>query len=235
MALRGDIDDLVNGLDEAESGVEAATWDGSGGVDHGEKGKSDGGSLEDTVLGLACLVVDLADDALAEEEGAPELKEEDLAKTVKVNTTTLLIIGAQEGGLAHTEVSINDTKEATDDLGNDDHADERGFAEELALGSVNGKSDCRIEHTSWDLAGHEDTHEEVEADGETGSGEVVTQDEHSCAEELIEANNQVVSVNTWSLNQITLSFKSLWHICLCLLKVEAFLLKIIFQILLNSL
>jgi hypothetical protein len=43
---------------------------------------------------------------LAEEEGAPELEEEDLAKTVKEEATSLLVIGAEEGWLSHTEVSI---------------------------------------------------------------------------------------------------------------------------------
>jgi len=112
---------LIDSVHKAESGVEAASGDGAGSVDHGEKSESDGCSLQDTVITFLGLLFNLADDALAEEEGAPELKEEDFAEAIKEHATCLLIIGAQKGWLTHAEVGINDTEEASNALSYDDH------------------------------------------------------------------------------------------------------------------
>jgi len=116
---------------------------------------------------------------LAEEEGAPELEKEDLAKTVKENAACLLVIGAKEGGLSHTEMSIYNTEESTNNLGDYNHTYQGSFLEKLTLCRINGECDCWIEHTSRNFACHKNTHEKVESDGESGGSEVVSQDEHS--------------------------------------------------------
>ncbi len=122
------VDDLVNGFNEAESGVEAATTDSTCSVNHSQEGESNGGSLKNTIFALLCTVVDLANDALAEEEGAPELKQEDFSKSIELDTTLLLIIRTEEGWLSETEVGIDNTEEATNDLRNDNHANQRELA-----------------------------------------------------------------------------------------------------------
>ena len=164
LALSWDVDDLVDCLDETESGVEAATWDGPGGVDHCKKCEGNGGGLKDTVLALLSAVVDLANDALAEEESAPELQEEDLTEPVKVNAAVALIIGAEESWLSETEMSVESSEESTNNLWNDNHADEHSLLENLTFSSVDGESHSRVEHATGHLGGHQDTHEEVETD-----------------------------------------------------------------------
>ena len=116
LALGCNVKDLVNGVNETECGVEAATRDGAGSVDHSEKSESNSGGLQDAIFALLCAVVDLANNALAEEECAPELEKENLAKTVEEDTASLLVVGAEEGRLSHTEVSVDNTEEATDAL-----------------------------------------------------------------------------------------------------------------------
>ena len=73
MAARAYIDDLVDGLNEAEGRVEAAATDGTSGVDHSEKSESDSCCLKDAIFTFLSAVIDLTDDTLAEEESAPEL------------------------------------------------------------------------------------------------------------------------------------------------------------------
>jgi hypothetical protein len=113
---------LIDCVHEAESRVEAASRNGAGSVDHGKKSECNGCSLKDTVIAFLSLLFNLADDALAEEEGAPELKEEDFTESIKEHATCLLIIGAQKCWLTHTEVRINDTEETSNALSNDDHS-----------------------------------------------------------------------------------------------------------------
>lgn len=139
---------------------------------------------------------------MAEEEGAPELEEENFAEAVEVHAAVALIIGTEEGRLTETEVGVEDTKESTNDLRADDHSNKHGLLEKLTLCRVNSEGDGRVEHTTGNLSSHEDTDEEVESDGETSGGEVVTEDKHSRAEELIEANDEVVGVDTWLLDRI---------------------------------
>jgi len=114
--LGGNIDYLIDSVNKTEGGVEAATRDGTGCVDHSEKGERNSSSLQDSILALLGTVVNLANDALAEKECTPELEKENLAKTVKVDATCLLVIGAEEGRLSHTEMSIHNTEETTNDL-----------------------------------------------------------------------------------------------------------------------
>jgi hypothetical protein len=114
--LGGNIDYLIDGVNKTEGGVEAATRDGTSCVDHSEKGERNSSSLQDSILALLGTVVNLANDALAEEECTPKLEKENLAKTIKEDTTCLLIIGAKEGRLSHTEMSVHNTEEATNDL-----------------------------------------------------------------------------------------------------------------------
>ena len=159
MTLSCHIDHLIDCVHETEGGVEAATRYGTGCVNHGKKCEGNSGGLKDTVLALLCAVVNLANDALAEEECAPELEKEDLAKTVEVDAPGLLVIRAQEGWLSHTEVSINNTEEATDDLSYNNHTYQRRLVEELSLCSIDCKGHCRVEHTSGDFACHENAHE----------------------------------------------------------------------------
>lgn len=121
MTLSCHIDHLIDCVNKTEGGVKAATRDGTGSVDHGEKCEGNSSGLKDSILALLCAVVNLANDALAEEECAPELEKEDLAKTVEVDAPGLLVIGAQESWLSHAEVSINNTEEATDDLSYNNH------------------------------------------------------------------------------------------------------------------
>jgi hypothetical protein len=116
LTLSRHINHLVNCVNETEGGVEASTRDGASSVDHSEEGESNSCGLKDAIFALLCAVVDLANNALAEEECAPELKKEDLAESVEVDATSLLIIGAEECRLSHTEMSVNDTEEATDAL-----------------------------------------------------------------------------------------------------------------------
>ncbi len=100
MALGACVDHLVDCLHKTESGVKATSTDGAGGVNHGKKCEGNSCSLQDSVLAFLCAVVDLANDALAEEKCAPELKQEHLSEAVKVYAASSLVVGAEEGRLA---------------------------------------------------------------------------------------------------------------------------------------
>jgi hypothetical protein len=63
----------------------------------------------------------LANDALAEEKCAPELKQENLSEAVILDTAVSLIIRAEECWLSQAEVSINHSEEASDYLRDNNH------------------------------------------------------------------------------------------------------------------